>query len=177
MKNRKSLIPVILTVFPLFALIATLHLIQRNQETRRQAAPEINMSFSAPTQTRVGQTFNANILINTGTNKVETAEVVINFPSDQLRGVKIAQTADPFLPVALSPGSVDNTTGQARIKLATPLDQPNQGNGVIGQVQFQVVGTGTAEITLSSETEVITTETSTPATVMAIPHRITITDN
>ncbi len=117
------------------------------------AAPDTELSIQTSVSTvTVGQTFTANILINTGTNQVVGTELYINFDSARLRAASIAAGSFFTSPETISP-SIDNTNGTISYTIyLSPGATPETGSGVLAVITFEAISAGTANISISPDT-------------------------
>lgn len=174
MKKERHLIPIILAVVPIFGLLGGVLLVLENQETRRKAANEITLSLSAPTEVKVGDIFNANVLINSPSQKITSAKIVVEYPTEKIQAIRITNP-NSFLPTLLEPGKINKDEGQATITLGCEPNNPQQGSGVIAQVQFLAIeDTNSAEIKINPETEIVSPKSDSPLLYEKTPYKLVI---
>lgn len=144
MKKKAFLIGFL--VLLLAAIPATVFLVQRQQEIRSRAAPASTIAFDPATkQARVNDAFNLNITLDTGVNRVATAEISLTFDPQKLTVTKLEPGS--FMPHQLAEPVIDNTVGTAFIAIDTlssgasstdvPLTKQSQGSQPIAVVTLR----------------------------------------
>lgn len=173
--KRRDYLPILAISFLLIGLATAVTFVQRQTQFRSKAAPDTVLSLSAPSQITIGTEFTANILINTGTNSVSAAEIWINFPTDKLEALSISTPTDPFLPVVLSTGSIDNTAGITSIILGVNPWEPKQGAGILAQIVFKgITEANPAIISFDTRTKVAAINETNSVVSSTNPHSIII---
>lgn len=135
-----KIIPI--TVFVLLLLIIPVAVYFNNkqqQDIRSHASPSTTISFSPSSITRKnGETFTLLVSIDTGTNTVSAAKLVIN--TDETKVKITGVTADTFLTNTIVGPSY--TASKGTITVGSPPTSPQKGTGSLAKITFQVVGTG-----------------------------------
>lgn len=150
MTKRKT-VGIVTLLLMLVALPATVLLVRQRQELRREAAAATTLSLlPASLAVQPGDQFSLEVAIDTGSNIVSAADLVITFDSSQLTVTGI--TAGTFLPVVLVPGAV--TSGTATIILGSLPTTPMTGTGVLATVTFTANNVGTATVRFADTTQV-----------------------
>lgn len=144
MRKKAFLIGILLLT--LTAIPATVFLVQRQQEIRSRAAPASTIAFAPTTKSaNVNDTFTINVVIDTGVNRVATAEVYLTFDPQKLTLSQLAP--GPFMPHKLADPIIDNNAGTASIAVDTlssgasstdvPLTKQSQGQEPIAVATFK----------------------------------------
>lgn len=163
MKKKAFLVGFIILL--LVAIPVTLFLVQKQQELRTRAEPATTITFD-PTTTTVGinDTFNLNVVLNTGPNSVSTAEIHLTFDPAKLEATRIV--AGSFMPHAIVESTPDNTAGRAFIAVDTlgagagtsdvPFTKQSTGPQPVAVITFKAkaeTGTAPTQIGFSQETK------------------------
>lgn len=150
MANRK-IVGIATLLIMLVALPVSVLLVRQRQELRREAAAATTLSL-LPSSLAVqpGEQFSLEVTIDTGSNTVSAADLVITFDSSKLTATGI--TAGTFLPVILAPGAV--TSGTATIILGSLPEAPMRGTGVLATVTFTANNVGIATVRFAATTQV-----------------------
>lgn len=120
---------------------------RKEQDIRSRAAPASTLSFSPSSASKqLGDTFSLDVIVNTGTNTISAADLVIN--SDATKVKITGMTVGSYLTTTLLAQS--HTDSRASVTLGSSPTSPKQGTGTLATVTFQVVAdTGTAQITFT----------------------------
>lgn len=137
----------IIAVLLLLAIPIGVYINGRQQDIRSQATPSTVLSLTPATLTKKpNDVFTLSVFIDTGSNTVSAAKLVVNAD-----GTKIAITgitADTFLTNTIVAASITPTKGT--ITLGSPPASPKQGTGTLATVSFKVLDlAGTSSITLT----------------------------
>lgn len=134
------------------AIPATVYLTKQRQEVRQQAAPATVLTFSPSAITkRPGETFAVDVMVDTGSNTISAAKILVDFDTTKLDATAIVPS--DFLPVILSSGRTTNST--ASITLGSSPTEPKKGTGRLAEITFKAKGpTGSTQITFDNATEV-----------------------
>lgn len=121
----------------LLSIPVTVFYLGQQQELRKKAAPATTLSISPSTiSASPGDTLSFNIDINTATNQVATAQLVLEF--DQTKAEALSITSGPDAPRILTqgvtgPGTVSITVG------AQSTAKPITGTGIIAIVRLKIL--------------------------------------
>lgn len=121
----------------LLSIPVTVFYLGQQQELRKKAAPATTLSISPSTiSAKPGDTLSFNIDINTATNQVATAQLVLEF--DQTKAEALSITSGPDAPRILTqgitgPGTVSITVG------AQSTAKPITGTGIIAIVRLKIL--------------------------------------
>lgn len=133
----KKLWIIIVTLFLLGAIPATILLVGQRQEIRKKAAPATTLAvIPATSAKKVGDTFSIEITIDTGENQVVAAELHLSYDPTKLEAQTI--TNGPLFPNILTSGAVE--AGAASITVgAADARQPVKGTGTVAVVRFKAI--------------------------------------
>jgi hypothetical protein len=165
----KRFITIIAVILLIAAIPLTVWFVQQQQNIRSQAAPATTLYFNALTLSKQqGDTFPLDVTVDTGSNFIRVADIVVNTDPTKIKITGISQGT--FLPTIVVAGAY--TDSKATIVLAAPITAPANGKGVLATVTFQVVAdSGTSQITFTGSRATAQDETknvitgTTPATV------------
>ena len=143
----KKIVSIIVFVVLIAAIPITVLYNNQQKEIRSQAAPSTTLSFSPSSVIRqTNETFLLAVSIDTGSNTVSAAKLVVNADGTNVKIIGI--TAGTFLSNTIVPPSFTET--KASITLGSPPALPIQGIGILATVLFQVIGTsGTSQVTFT----------------------------
>src|SRR3990170_3790774 len=148
---KKAIFPLLGVFLLVGAVGAGVLLVQRSQDIREKAAPATTLAFSPATKTaKVGDTFDVNVAINTGSNLVIAAELYLNFNPAVLE----LTTAVPgtFFPSPQVVGpTINNTAGTASFILYLPTSAaPKTGSGNVAKLTFRAKAAGNSNLAFAN---------------------------
>ena len=139
----------------------------------RTRFPETILNFGRPDTVAAGAEFTADVLINTGSNRVTVADLTINYDANILEGLAAEPTS--LLPKLLNSPTV--TGGTVHIILGSSGSTPLSGTGAIAKLKFRAVNAGTAALTFAGTTKIGATETDENMFKEGVSQTVTVTDN
>lgn len=165
----KRVITIIAVIFLIATIPLTVWFVKQQQDIRSQAVAATTLYFNTPTLSKQqGDTFALDVTVDTASNSISVADLVINTDPAKIKITGITQGT--FLPNIVVAGA--HTDSKATIVLGSPGASPAKGIGVLATVTFQVVaGEGTSQITFTGSQVAATQEIgnvligTTPATV------------
>jgi hypothetical protein len=137
-KNRmKKALFIIVGILTFLSIPATVYFVGQNQEMRKKAAPATTASLSpAALTTTVGETIALSVEVNTGSNQVVSAGIVVEFDPTKFEAQSI--TNGPFFPKILVGGSI--SPGSASITVSAPsTTEPITGSGIAVIVRLKAI--------------------------------------
>ncbi len=146
MKKIFLVLGLVITFGLLLIIFLSVNEIQRKgpQEIRSQAAPATTLAFNPNNITKYpGQTFTVDIKVNTGSNQVVSADLVIGFNPQVLQATSIS--IGSFLPnTSEIYKNIDNQTGLITYSFYTFATNAKSGEGTLASINFtaKAVGTG-----------------------------------
>lgn len=156
MSSGKKRSAIIVLLFLLLAIPASLYLVFRQQELRGRAAPATTLVFDPQSVSKsVGESFTLTVNINTGGNSVSGAELHVQYETSKLEAVGIDIASEPFLPVVLVNGTVNS--GFAFISLGSQPNTPKTGTGKLATITFRALastGGGPTLVRFTTDTKV-----------------------
>jgi hypothetical protein len=169
MKRVITILAVILIIAALPVVVWFVQQQGQKQDIRSNAAPATTLYFnSSALSKQQGDTFSLDVTVDTGTNSISAADLIINTDPTKIKITGI--TPGTFLPNEIVAGA--HTDSKATIVRGSPGTSPGHGIGVLATVTFQVVAdTGTSQITFTGSRVTATGETgnvlagTTPTTV------------
>jgi hypothetical protein len=113
----------------------------------------VNLSLSPSTITaQVGQSFDENLVIDTGTDRVSAAEIHLTFDPTKLQ-VQSFAASGTLLPEVLAAATYDNSAGTAAIVLGSPATSPASGTGSLATMRFTAIASGSGSISYANGTQ------------------------
>ena len=164
----KKLILFGLAAILLIAIPLTVYLVQKQQETKSQAAPATTLSFQPSSATAaVGQDVTFDIMINPNTNFVSFVHLVISYDPTKLTksgdGLAVNTNSFPGFDPSKSPTpTFDSTGGKITVDLAVgsnPSAFIQKNNTKVGTLTLKAIASTestTTPISFGSETQVLT---------------------
>lgn len=153
MNSKALIIGAIIFTILLAGIVAGALLVQQQQELREKAAPATTISFLPGTKTaEVGETVKLSVNIDTSKNLVKQADLSLTFDAQKVELTEI--TPGPFLPNIITPAQISNSLGTASVSYAAQTTNPAQGKGVLATLVFKAIDSGSAKISLTSQTKV-----------------------
>lgn len=171
----KKLFLLLTGVFILVAIPVTVLFINQNQDARSKAAPATTLAFSPSRITRkVGDTFQLEVVIDTGENQVVAAELHLTYDPEKLEAQTI--TNGSLFPNILSSGVIESGTADITVGAASAA-QPVSGTGTVAVVKFKALATTDTPVSVRFATNTFAGspgEGATNALVGTTPASITI---
>jgi hypothetical protein len=156
--------------------------VKKEQDLRSKATPATTLSFQPSMISKnVGDTFSANVIIDTGTNNVYLAALRITYDPNIISVESIGPgTALPRVLTAGDPSPDELPAGNATITLQSEYDaQPFNGQGTLAVMQFKILApaAGPSQIAFHEETVVVPDERDPELNVLesSTPLRVTAT--
>lgn len=142
------------------AIGAGVYLTGQRQTTQSQAGSAVLSMSATPSSVKKGDTFTVAVAIDTKSLKVSAADIRVRYETAKLEAKKIEAFGD-FLPVVLSPGTIDSTdtaSGRAMITVGALIDDAGAhakaGTGVLAKITFVAKAGGKTDLTFGSSTAV-----------------------
>ena len=133
----KKIFTLIVVLFVLAAIPATVFLVGQRQELRKKAAPATTLSFAPSTVTKnVGEIFTLDATVDTAANQVVAAELHITFDPEKLEAVSI--TNGSLAPNVLVSGIVERGTASITVG-AAGTTTPIKGTGIIATIRMKAL--------------------------------------
>lgn len=144
--SRKFLF-IIITLFLLIAIPITFFVMRQQQEIRKQAAPLTQLSMSpAQISKNVGDEFQVQIMIDTGTNPVILTDMYITYDPTKLQFLSAVNSAN----FPNEQTTISNPNGAFHYQLTTlSLQTPFTGTGPVATLRFQALAPTTSPIDIA----------------------------
>lgn len=151
-KQKNKTFSYLVILLLVFAIPVGIYLVGQKQEIRQRAAPATVLTFSPASITKKpGETFTADVIVDTGSNTISAAKIQVDFDNTKLQAT--ALTASNYLPIVLSPKKITDTN--ASITLGSSPTEPKRGIGTLMTITFKAKGpTGDTQITFDNSTEI-----------------------
>lgn len=154
---KKYLPVIILTLLITVAIFLTVYLVRQRQEVRKKAAPATALSLSPGTiSVNEGETFNLDVVMDTGENRVSAAEIHLSFDEELLQTESI--TPGSFLPSVLLPGSFGPGVASIILDFGVPSEgaEPGvKGSGLLATFTFKALAASAqTQVSFDSSTQV-----------------------
>lgn len=129
-----------------------------NVQSVRAASATLYLSPASSSVTN-GSTFTVNVRVNSGTEKVNAAEIHLSYPTSKLDFVRINDTSTWGFVFASSGGS-------GAVRIDRGANPSVSGDSLIASVQFKAKSSsGTATVSIGSNSEVISASSGDPVTL------------
>ncbi len=136
----------VVVLFMLVAIPATVFLAGRNSELRKRAAPATSLSLTPATiNKKAGDVFSVEVTIDTGPNQVVAAELHLVFDPTKLEAQTI--TNGSLFPNILASGIVDRGTASITVGAANAA-KPVTGTGATAVVKFKALDKTDAPVSI-----------------------------
>lgn len=133
----KKLFLLLTGILVLIAIPVTVLFINQNQDSRSKAAPATTLAFSPSRVTRnVDDTFQMEVVIDTGENQVVAAELHLTYDPAVLEAQTI--TNGSLFPNILSSGVIESGTAEITVGAASAA-QPVEGTGSVAIIRFKAL--------------------------------------
>jgi len=157
--NRKKIIALLSLVLILgigAAIATTIYLTQKPKDTRTKAAPTTNLSISPDSGSyQVGQTFQINLIIDTGSdnNQIQNGDIYINFDPQYITATLVEKGAFLTNNNAIEQNKdIDNTLGRITYVFNfAPGNAQTAANQTLLRISFQAVAAGTASVSINNQ--------------------------
>ncbi len=134
------------------ALGLTVFLVKRQQLLTSRAAPATSLQLDPPTLSKaLGEIFPVRVLVNSGSNELVTADIVLTFSPTILEVQSVAKGS--FFATAYEiQNVVDNTNGKITYSLYTNKENKRVGQGDLVIITIKAKGVGTSPLSFSPQT-------------------------
>lgn len=133
----KKILLITTGILLLLSIPVTVFFIGQGQELRKKAAPATTLTLSPSTiSANPGDTLLFNVEINTATNQVATAQIVLTF--DQTKAQALSITSGPQAPRILTQGITGPGTASITVG-AQSTAKPITGTGIIAVVRLKIL--------------------------------------
>lgn len=151
---RKKIFLIFGIIIILTSVPAAVFLVKRQQEIRLRAAPTTVLSVSPATVTKnIEETFNENVVIETGGNQVAGVDIEILFNSTVLEVINVLPGTFFDSPSEIRK-EIENQTGRLFYAIGSFSPGGKSGSGTVAVVSFKAKEAGTSSLTFGSLTSV-----------------------
>ena len=149
---NKKILAIGALVLLAIAVPITILLLQRQQEIKSRAAPATVLSFDPAQLTKsVGEPFTVNVKVDTGTNQIASADILVHYDPAILEAKSVQ--AGNFLPNVKELQNSISTPGKIILSIYTDLASAQSGQGILAIISFKAKAPGVAQVSFESLTK------------------------